>query len=170
MKGKRKQIVNIPNEYMDSIRISNPIFPLLFQFENGLRIIINDFLATCYGPNWWETSLRIKKSDIYDYAENAKNKRSYMPWIGASSAIQTYPIHSITIGQLEEIVKVYKSDCVPELFPTIEFFCGHMELIKRVRNLFAHMHPCVTKNDVEAAKREIITLSEHINNKLKNKP
>ncbi len=52
----------------------------------------------------------------------------------------------ITLGQLEEIVKAYKSDCIPQLFPNIEFFVGHMELIKRVRNMYSHMFPCITRD------------------------
>ena len=50
---------------------------------------------------------------------------------------------------------------------TIEFFLGHMEVIKRVRNLYAHMFPCITKADCTLAKREIRTLGTHINDRLK---
>jgi len=89
-----------------------------------------------------------------------------MPWIGASSRVSVLPIHLITLGQLEEIVKSYRSDCIPQLFPTIEFFLGHMEAIKRVRNLYSHMFPCITKDDCKLAKREIVTLAAHINSKL----
>lgn len=163
---RRSRILQIPKEFLEAIDIGEPIFPFLFQFENGLRLAVNDFLVVCYGPDWWEKSLKFKKSDLYDYVEGQKQKRSYMPWIGDSSRVTTLPIHSITLGQLEQIVISYKSDCIPQLFPTIEFFIGHLEIIKRVRNLFAHMHPCITKRDVTTAKREIITLCEHINSKL----
>lgn len=72
-----------------------------------------------------------------------------------------------TLGHLEEIVKAYQSDCIPELFPTIHFFLGHMECIKRVRNLYAHMFPCLTKDDGKLVRREIRTLAEQINAKLR---
>lgn len=89
-----------------------------------------------------------------------------MPWIGDSAAVNVLPVHLITLGQLEEIVKVYSSDCIPELFPNIEFFVGHMELIKRVRNMYSHMFPCITRQDCLIARSEIRTLSRHINARL----
>lgn len=161
-KRKTRRIVDIPIEYIEAIDIGTPIFSHLFQFENALRLYIHNFLVVCYGSNWWEISLKIKKRDIYDYVEKQKLKQTYMPWIGESTRVNILPIHSITIGQLEEIVKTYKSDCIPQLFPTLEFFSGHLEVIKRVRNLFAHFHPCITKKNVTTAKREIITMCEHI--------
>ena len=162
---RRRQIVNIPIEYIEAIDIGAPIFSHLFQFENALRLYINNFLEVCYGPDWWEVSLKQKKKDIYDYVESQKLKQSYMPWIGESTKVNVLPIHSITLGQLEQIVISYKSECIPQLFPSLEFFSGHLEIIKRVRNLFAHFHPCITAGNVATAKREIITMCEHINSK-----
>ena len=170
IKGKKKKIVNIPKEYMDSIIISESIFSSLFQFENGLRIVIDKYLSAIYGSDWWESSLKNRKFDIYEYADNIKKRMAYMPWIGSSTVIQPLPIHSITLGQLEEIIKAYKSECIPILFPSLDFICGRLELIKRVRNLFAHMYPCIGKADVRVAKRDILTLSEHLNYILKSKP
>jgi hypothetical protein len=89
-----------------------------------------------------------------------------MPWIGASSAVAVLPIHLVTLGHLEEVVKVYKSDCIPQLFPTMEFFLGHMEVIKRVRNMYSHMFPCITEGDCQVAENEIRVLALHINSKL----
>jgi len=62
-----------------------------------------------------------------------------MPWIGDSDIVEVLPIHRVTLGHLEEIVKKFQSDRIPELFPTLEFFLGHMEIIKRVRNLYSHV-------------------------------
>ena len=165
-RSKIRKIIKIPNEYLDVIEIANNIFPLLFQFENGLRLSINNFLSTCYGSDWWEVSLKEKLPRIYEYSDDQKTKRSAMPWIGASSRVAVLSIHLITLGHLEEIVKKYSSDCIPELFPTMDFFLGHMEVIKRIRNLYSHMFPCVTIDDYKVAKREILTLAAHINSKL----
>jgi hypothetical protein len=93
-----------------------------------------------------------------------------MPWIGASARVTVLPVHLVTLGHLEEVVKRYRSDCIPELFPTIEFFLGHMEVIKRVRNLYSHMFPCITRQDCTLAKREILTLGTHINSRLQKYP
>lgn len=151
---------------MEAIKLGNLLFPSLFQLENGLRIMINNYLSTCYGPDWWEISLKTNLSTIYDYAEDQKLKKDKMPWIGNSSRVKPLNIHLVTLGHLEEIIKKYRSDCIPQLFPTMEFFLGHMEVIKRVRNLYAHMFPCITELDCRIAKSEIKTLSIHINSKL----
>ncbi len=145
---------------------ANVLFPALYQFENGLRIALDSFLQTCYGSDWWNASLKGRLSNTFFYAEEQRKKLDAMPWIGDSSAVQVLPVHLITLGQLEEIVKVYKSDCIPQLFPNIEFFVGHMELIKRVRNMYSHMFPCITHEDCQIAKSEIRVLSRHINSRL----
>jgi len=167
--GKRARlhrIVRIPTEYFDAIRAGTALFPDLFQLENGLRLVINNYLTQCYGSNWWTVALQPKLPQVVQYAEDQQAKQDAMPWISASAIVPVLPIHLVTLGHLEEIVKVYRSDCIPQLFPTLEFFLGHMEVIKRVRNLFAHMFPCITMNDSRVARREIKTLAEHINTRL----
>jgi hypothetical protein len=161
-----RRIVRIPPIYFEAVELGNILFPTLFQFENGLRLAIHNFLSTCYGPNWWDVSLRVSLPDIYNYADEQQRKRNSMPWIGASARIPIMPIHLVTLGHLEEIVKKYRPDCIPQLFPTIEFFLGHMDAIKRVRNLYSHMFPCITNADCTLARREITTLATHINSKL----
>ena len=127
---------------------------------------VSRFLAVCYGEDWWEVSLKPRLPRVYEYAERQRSRMSVMPWIGASAKVEVLPVHLLTLGHLEDIVKRYQSDCIPELFPTIEFFLGHMEVIKRVRNLYAHMFPCITRADCTHARREIRTLAPHINSKL----
>lgn len=161
-----RRIVRIPEEYLEAVELGNILFPSLFQFENGLRLAVNSFLTTCYGPDWWNVSLKSQLPKVHSYAEEQEEKRHFMPWLGASARVTVLRIHLITLGHLEEIVKKYQSDCIPQLFPTLEFFLGHMEVIKRVRNLYTHMFPCITRNDCHTAKREIKTLAEHINTKL----
>jgi hypothetical protein len=161
-----RRIIKIPSAYMAVIDIGNILFPPLYQLENGLRLAIHNYLTICYGSNWWEISLKAQLPTIWEYADQQQKQHNSMPWIGASARVQVLPIHLVTLGHLEEIVKKYKSDCIPQLFPTLEFFLGHMEVIKRVRNLYTHMFPCITKSDCELAKREIRTLASHINTRL----
>lgn len=165
-KSKYRRIIKIPQPYLEAITIGNVLFPSLFQLENGLRLAIHKYLSTCYGPNWWDISLKVNLPTVWDYSDNQKTRNSSMPWIGTSARVQILPIHLVTLGHLEEIIKKYKSDCIPQLFPTLEFFLGHMEVVKRVRNLYTHMFPCITKGDSEVAKREIRTLATHINTRL----
>lgn len=161
-----KRIVKIPKEYDEVIQLGHILFPALYQFENGLRLAIHLYLRICYGVDWWKTSLQPQLPSIFEYEENQRNKMASMPWIGASTKITVLPVHLVTLGHLEEIIKKYQSDCIPELFPTLEFFLGHMEVIKRVRNLYSHMFPCITRQDATVAKREILTLASHLNSKL----
>lgn len=86
-----------------------------------MRLAINQFLTVCYGVNWWDVSLKVELPVIYNYAEEQENRRHSMPWIGASARVPILRIHLVTLGQLEEIVKKYRSDCIPALFPTLEF-------------------------------------------------
>jgi hypothetical protein len=162
-KSRYRRIIKIPAAYLEVIDLGNILFPSLYQLENGLRIAIQNHLSTCYGPGWWDISLKMHLLEIWNYADQQQKRLNAMPWIGASARVQVLPIHLVTLGHLEEIIKKYKSDCIPQLFPTIEFFLGHMETIKRVRNLYTHMFPCITKNDCRLAKREILTLASHIN-------
>jgi hypothetical protein len=161
-----KRVVRLPVEYSEAMELGYFLFPAFYQFENGLRIALDSFLKTCYGQDWWNVSLQAKLNGIFVYAENQRKKLDAMPWIGDSSAVTVLPVHLITLGQLEEIVRKYQSDCIPDLFPNIEFFVGHMELIKRVRNMYSHMFPCITRQDCQDAKSEIRVLSRHINSLL----
>jgi hypothetical protein len=161
-----KRLLPIPKVYMEAIPVGQSMFPTLYQFENGLRLAIDKHLSTCYGPNWWEVSLKTNLPTIYDYAEDAKTKRASMPWIGSSARTTVLPIHLVTLGHLEEIVKKYEADCIPSLFPTKEFFLGHMECIKRVRNLYSHMFPCLDKQDTRLVKSEVRVLAWHLRTKL----
>ena len=158
-----RRVVRLPKEYFAAMELGNAVFPALYQFENGLRVAVDAFMRTCYGKEWWTASLKGRLANTFDYAEGQRKKLDAMPWIGDSAEVEVLPVHLITLGQLEEIVKVYKSDCIPQLFPTIEFFIGHMELIKRVRNMYSHMFPCITKDDCRIAVSEIRVLSRHIN-------
>jgi hypothetical protein len=161
-----RRTVKIPKEYLEAVELGNVLFPSLFQLENGLRLAINNHLTVCYGADWWTLSLQSRLPQIFDYSKSQQTRQSSMPWIGASSRVPVLPIHLVTLGHLEEIIKAYRSDCIPQVFPTLEFFLGHMESIKRVRNLYSHMFPCITKDDCRLAKREITTLASHINSKL----
>lgn len=163
-------VVRIPDEYLEVLELGNILFPLFYQFENGFRLLLDAYLTSCYGADWWNISLQQKLPDVHKYSADQRKKMDKMPWIGDSTRVKVLPVHLVTLGQLEEIVKKYSSECIPELFPTMEFFLGHMEIIKRVRNLYAHMFPCLTTDDYSHAEREVLTLGTHINSRLQKYP
>ena len=161
-----KRIVPIPKPYIEAIKEGSEAFSPLFQFENALRLVVDKHMQTCYGDNWWDMKVKYDLPNTYHYAEEVKQSSSKMPWIGDSARVTTMPLHAITLGQLEELLVHYKADCIPTIFPKLDFFTGHMEVIKKVRNLFSHMHPCIDKNDVKLLKREIATLCDALRGKL----
>lgn len=165
-KRRQKRILPIPKPYVEAIKEGTPAFSPLFQFENALRLVVDRHMQTCYGPNWWDTKVQHDLPRTYQYAEDVKQSSLKMPWIGASSRVATIPLHAITLGQLEEIIIYYRADCIPAIFHRLDFFTGHMDVIKRVRNLFSHMHPCIDNQDVRVLKREITTLCDDLRSKL----
>lgn len=113
-----------------------------------------------------EKKVKFDLERIYQRVEERKQQRDLMPWIGASSSVEVLPVHLTTLGELEEIIKKYQSECIPELFRSLTFFLGHMEYIKLVRNLYAHMFPCLTDSDARSARSEIRTLCQSLREKL----
>jgi hypothetical protein len=85
-KSSFRRIVKIPKEYLEAVGYGNLMFPSLFQFENGLRLALDKHLTVCYG-DWWNLSLKTKKPDIWQYAEEMKTKLNALPWIGASARV-----------------------------------------------------------------------------------
>lgn len=164
--GRLRRTIRLPAEYFEAIEITSVLFSPLYQFESGLRILLNSFLTECYGAEWWSESLKTKLPKVFEYSEEQKKKLDGMPWIGDSNAVTILPIHLVTLGHLEEIIKAYQSECIPQLFPNLTFFLGHMELIKRIRNMYTHMFPCISRSDCQIAQSEIRVLGRHINSKL----
>jgi hypothetical protein len=161
-----RSLFRLPPEYFEVIPIGESLFSPLFQFENALRLAIHKHLTTCYGPDWWNLSLGATLPDIHECSSDHATKAALTSWIGASKRTSILPIHHVTLGHLEEIVKKYRSDCIPQFFQTMDFFLGHMDCIKRVRNLYSHMYPGLQRQDRLTATREIKTLSLHLNTKL----
>jgi hypothetical protein len=106
-KSSVRRIVKIPKEYLEAVELGQILFPFLFQLENGLRLAIHNHQTTAYGEDWWEISLKPSLPRIFEYAEEQQKRHHAMPWIGASSRVKILPIHLITLGHLEEIVKKY---------------------------------------------------------------
>ncbi len=104
--------------------VGNLLFPALYQFENGLRIALDSFLQTCYGPDWWDASLKGRLNNTFVYAEGQRKKLDAMPWIGDSSAVKVLPVHLITLGQLEEIVEPTNLIVSRSSFPISNFSWG----------------------------------------------
>lgn len=99
--------------------------------------------------------------DIFKYAEEHK-KQYFINEIDKSIR----NIHFITIGHLSEIVKKYKETFIPEVFPNLHVFLGHIEYIIKIRNCCCHMHPNIDKEYIKILDAETLILSKMINSKI----
>jgi len=134
----------------------------LFLFENALRLEISNILKK-KDSNWWESMIKIDLPEVYRYSADERKRQGKLSMIGNLSALS--PIDLVTLGHLENIVTKYKSDFVPAVFPNLQFFTGHMVIVKRVRNAIAHMAPSTTSKDIRNAKNEIDILLQYLSTK-----
>jgi hypothetical protein len=144
--------------YSIAERLSD-FYNYLYIFENALRIKIDSVMSSKY-TNWWETKVRIDLWDIYKYALDEKTNQAKLPMIGAPTGSK--PLDYLTVGHLEQIICKYQNDFVPLVFPNLQFFTGHMVIVKRVRNAVAHMSTATTVKDIRNAKNEIDILLQHL--------
>ncbi len=131
----------------------------IFIFENALRIKIDTIMSSKY-TNWWDTKIKNELHDVYKYSDDEKNNQSKLPMVGTSNLLQ--PIDYLTIGHLELIITKYQMLFIPSVFPSLNFFTGHMIIVKRVRNALAHMAPSISAKDIRNAKNEIDILLQHL--------
>lgn len=161
MSNKKQEKINLPEEYINALKNAKELYSHIFSFEIGLRLAIDKHLTEWIGKEWWNIKLAKDIPDIFKYAEEHK-KQSFINKIDKSIR----NIHFITIGHLSEIVKKYKETFIPEVFPNLHVFLGHIEYIIKIRNCCCHMHPNIDKEYIKILKAETLILSKMINSKI----
>ncbi|TXJ45750.1 hypothetical protein EPJ70_05045 [Brachyspira aalborgi] len=164
MSNKKQEKINIPKEYIDTLKKAKELYSNIFSFEIGLRLAIDKHLTEWIGKEWWNIRLSKDMPDIFKYAEEHKKQSSIINENEIDKSIHN--IHFITIGHLSEIVKKYKETFIPEVFPNLHFFLGHIEYIIKIRNCCCHMHPNIDKEYIKTLKAETLILSKIINSKI----
>lgn len=159
--GNKKEKINLPKEYINALKNAKELYSHIFSFEIGLRLAIDKHLTEWIGKEWWNIKLAKDMPDIFKYAEEHK-KQSFINEIDKS----IHNIHFITIGHLSEIVKKYKETFIPEVFPNLHVFLGHIEYIIKIRNCCCHMHPNIDKEYIKILDAETLILSKMINSKI----
>ena len=157
----KKEKINLPKEYTSALKNAKELYSHIFSFEIGLRLAIDKHLTEWIGKEWWNIKLAKDMPDIFKYAEEHK-KQSFINKIDKS----IHNIHFVTIGHLSEIVKKYKEIFIPEVFPNLHFFLGHIEYIIKIRNCCCHMHPNIDKEYIKILEAETLILSKIINSKI----
>ena len=159
--GNKKEKINLPKEYINALKNAKELYSNIFSFEIGLRLAIDKHLTEWIGKEWWNIKLAKDMPEIFKYAEEHK-KQSFINKIDKS----IHNIHFITIGHLSEIVKKYKEIFIPEVFPNLHVFLGHIEYIIKIRNCCCHMHPNIDKEYIKILEAETLILSKIINSKI----
>lgn len=159
--GNKKEKINLPKEYINALKNAKELYSHIFSFEIGLRLAIDKHLTEWIGKEWWNIKLAKDMPDIFKYAEEHK-KQYFINKIDKS----IHNIHFITIGHLSEIVKKYKETFIPEVFPNLHVFLGHIEYIIKIRNCCCHMHPNIDKEYIKILEAETLILSKIINSKI----
>lgn len=159
--GNKKEKINLPKEYTSALKNAKELYSHIFSFEIGLRLAIDKHLTEWIGKEWWNIKLAKDMPDIFKYAEEHK-KQFFINKIDKS----IHNIHFITIGHLSEIVKKYKETFIPEVFPNLHVFLGHIEYIIKIRNCCCHMHPNIDKEYIKILEAETLILSKIINSKI----
>lgn len=159
--GNKKEKINLPKEYINALKNAKELYSHIFSFEIGLRLAIDKHLTEWIGKEWWNIKLAKDMPDIFKYAEEHK-KQYFINKIDKS----IHNIHFITIGHLSEIVKKYKETFIPEVFPNLHVFLGHIEYIIKIRNCCCHMHPNIDKEYIKILEAETLILSKMINSKI----
>ena len=157
----KKEKINLPKEYINALKNAKELYSHIFSFEIGLRLAIDKHLTEWIGKEWWNIKLAKDMPEIFKYAEEHK-KQSFINKIDKS----IHNIHFITIEHLSEIVKKYKETFIPEVFPNLHVFLGHIEYIIKIRNCCCHMHPNIDKEYIKILEAETLILSKIINFKI----
>lgn len=161
MANRKQEKINIPKEYLNTLKNAKELYSHIFSFEIGLRIAIDKHLTEWIGKEWWDKKLAKDMPDIFNYAEKHK-KETYINKVDKS----IHSIHFTTLGHLSDIVKKYKETFIPEVFPNLHVFLGHIEYIIKIRNCCCHMHPNIDKEYIKLLKAETLVLSNIINSKI----
>lgn len=161
MSNKKQEKINLPEEYINALKNAKELYSHIFSFEIGLRLAIDKHLTEWIGEEWWNINLAKDMPEIFKYAEEHK-KQYFINEIDKSIR----NIHFITIGHLSEIVKKYKETFIPEVFPNLHVFLGHIEYIIKIRNCCCHMHPNIDKEYIKILDAETLILSKMINSKI----
>lgn len=159
--GNKKEKINLSKEYTNTLKNAKELYAHIFSFEIGLRLAIDNHLTEWIGKEWWNIKLAKDMPEIFKYAEEHK-KEFFINKIDKS----IHNIHFVTIGHLSEIVKKYKETFIPEVFPNLHVFLGHIEYIIKIRNCCCHMHPNIDKEYIKILEAETLILSKIINSKI----
>jgi len=128
----------------ESKNMSEQVYPLLYVFENSVRMMISYVMQKKYGSNWWDINI---STDIRNEVKRRIDKENQNPWHGKRGA---HPIFYTDLDHLSRIVQnnwpIFK--CILTSQP---WFTQRIDEISQSRNPVAHMNP-LKKDDIQRIK------------------
>jgi hypothetical protein len=110
------------------------IYPLLYVLENSIRELIDLFMTSRYGTNWWNLKAGKLKDRVGERMSDEK-KNSWHQKRGAR------PIDYLDFAQLPTLVRKIQEDIVPDIIPSIEWFTQFVDEVYKSRCVVCHMNP-----------------------------
>lgn len=155
-KGKSKQIVNIVTvgkieDPIVSIQLAKEakkmaeVYPVIYVFENSIRIIVQRIMESKYGKEWWKKA-KIQTT-ITQKVEGRKKKEDSNKWHGKRGS------HEIYYTNIEELMSIIENNWeVFELhLPKQHIVKAIIEIIGTSRNVIAHNNP-LSNDDILSIK------------------
>lgn len=134
------------------------IYPLLYVLENSIRELIDRFMVSTYGDDWWESKApeSLRKTVNTRMSEEEKNL-----WHQRRGS---RPIDYLDLAQLPALVRQIQKDIAPDIIPSIEWFTQFVDEVYKSRCVVCHMNPLDGIN-VKAVKLRFIQWQRQVKGK-----
>lgn len=119
------------------------IYPLLYVLENSIREVIESFMQTKYGDNWWHTKAPRGLQDKVTQRMKDDIKNSWHQRRGSR------PIDYLDLNNLPSLMRHIASDVIPDIIPSNEWFDQFIDEVYRSRCVICHMNP-LDKDNISA--------------------
>ena len=94
----------IPSNFIANAQNNAEVYPILYLFENSVRLFVQKVLEKKHGNNWWKTKI---KKEIKDKVAQRKQSEKMNRWHGARGK---HEIHYTDFSELSKIVKNHAGD------------------------------------------------------------
>jgi len=116
------------------------IYPLLYVLENSIREVIDRFMTSTYGNNWWESKAPEALKRAVNIRMSDEEKNSWHQRRGAR------PIDYLDFNQLPALVRKIEEEVKLDIIPSIEWFAELVNEVYRSRCVVCHMNPLDADN------------------------
>lgn len=121
--------------------MAEEVYPLLYVFENSVRMIIVRVMQKAHGLDWWDVKVG---RGIREEVQRRRAKEDQNPWHGKRGA---HPIYYTDLDHLGLIVQNNWAD-FKQILPSPQWVRQRIDEIAHSRNPVAHMNP-ISKDDIQ---------------------